>query len=273
MSSLNQVALSLSAISFLACCSIAVGADQGSFAEAYRDVPMPEGFRVEASQEGPVFADTSGMTLYKWPQHKLRNGYSGESPGSPACYEDVLTVTAGLMSPYPPGIRLPELDERKSCTDLWKPVTAEESAQEVGEWTIVERRDGSRQWAYQEQPLYTSVKDQEPGDVLGGTRRRFGGDAPAKRVPVGPPSLHPPGFSIRSSFNGRMLGTDRSESIYSYSGDTAESTSCLAECLAKWKPVLAPSLAREQGEWSLLERSPGERQWVFRDTPGLGPRS
>ena len=91
MSSLNQVALSLSATSFLACCSIAVGADRGSFAEAYRDVPMPEAFRVEASQEGPVFADTSGMTLYKWPQHKLRNGYSGESPGSPA-----LTRTARL---------------------------------------------------------------------------------------------------------------------------------------------------------------------------------
>lgn len=267
MSSLKKVALSLSAISFIACCAAAVGADQGSYTEAYRDVPMPAGFRVEASQEGPVFADASGMTLYKWPQHKLRNGYSGESPGSPACYEDVLTVTAGLMSPYPPGIRLPELDERKSCTDLWKPVTADEGAQEVGDWTVVERRDGARQWAYQEQPLYTSIKDQQPGDVLGGTRRRFGGDAPAKRVPVGPPSLHPPGFSIRSSFNGRMLATDRSESVYSYEGDTADSSSCRADCQAKWKPVLAPSLARAQGEWSLLERSPGERQWVFRGKP------
>lgn len=267
MSSLKEVALSLSTISFIACCAAAVGADQGSYTEAYRDVPMPVGFRVEASQEGPVFADASGMTLYQWPQHKLRNGYSGESPGSPACYEDVLTVTAGLMSPYPPGIRLPELNERKSCTDLWKPVTADEVAQEVGDWTVVERRDGARQWAYQEQPLYTSVKDQEPGDVLGGTRRRFGGDAPAKRVPVGPPSLHPPGFSIRSSFNGRMLATDRSESVYGYEGDTADSSSCRADCLAKWKPVLAPSLARAQGEWSLLERSPGERQWVFRGKP------
>ena len=160
MSSLKKVALSLSAISFIACCAAAVGADQGFYTEAYRDVPMPVGFRVEATQEGPVFADASGMTLYKWPQHKLRNGYSGESPGSPACYEDVLTVTAGLMSPYPPGIRLPELDERKSCTDLWKPVTADEGAQEVGDWTVVERRDGARQWAYQEQPLYTS--DQRP---------------------------------------------------------------------------------------------------------------
>lgn len=30
---------------------------------------------------------------------------------------------------------------------------------------------------------------------------------------------------------------------------------------------MAPSLARAQGEWSLLERSPGERQWVFRGKP------
>ena len=53
-----------------------------------------------------------------------------------------------------------------------------------------------------------------------------------------------------------MLATDRSESVYSYEGDTADSSSCRADCLAKWKPVLAPSLARAQGEWSLLERSP-----------------
>ena len=60
-----------------------------------------------------------------------------------------------------------------------------------------------------------------------------------------------------------MLATDRSESVYSYERDTADSSSCRADCQAKWKPVLAPSLARAQGEWSLLERS-GERQWVFR---------
>jgi len=267
VSSLRQVALSLIAFTFFAGGPVTVGADQESFAEAFRNVPMPDGFRVEASQEGPVFANASGMTLYKWPQHKLRNGYSGEPPGSPACYDDVLTVSAGLMSPYPPGISLPHLNKRKSCVDLWNPVTPAEGAQDIGDWTIVERRDGSLQWAYDEQPLYTSVKDQQPGDVLGGTRRRFGGDAPAKRVPVGPPSLHPPGFSIRNSFNGRMLATERGESIYSYDGDTADSSSCRSTCLAKWKPVLGPSLAREQGEWSLLERSPGERQWVFRGKP------
>lgn len=245
----------------------ALAAESTTYTEQHRDVPMPHGFRVEASPEGPVFADANGMTLYSWPQHKLRNGYSGESPGTPACYDEVLTVTAGLMSPYPPGIKLPEIDSRPSCTDIWKPVAASEDAEEVGKWTVVERRDGTYQWAYDEQPLYTSIRDKQPGDVLGGTRRRYGGDSPAQRVPVGPPPLIPPGFAIESTSIGRMLTTDRNESVYAFDGDTATSSGCEGACLADWKPVLASSLARELGEWTHFERSPGVRQWVFRGQP------
>ena len=88
---------------------------------------MPPGFRVVSTElDGPVFANARGKTLYTWPLHKQRNGYSGESPGTPACYDEVLTVTAGLMSPYPPGIELPDLDNRPSCTDLWPPLLAGE---------------------------------------------------------------------------------------------------------------------------------------------------
>ena len=88
---------------------LARGAEQ----EAFRAVPMPPGFQVRHTElEGPVFADPRGMTLYQWPQHKLRNGYSGEAAGTPACTDEVLTVTAGLMSPYPTGIPLPELAQR-----------------------------------------------------------------------------------------------------------------------------------------------------------------
>ena len=242
-------------------------AESSNYTEQYRDVDMPPGFRVEASPEGPVFADADGMTLYKWPQHKLRNGYSGESPGTPGCYDEVLMVTAGLMSPYPPGIKLPEIDARPSCTDLWKPVAASEDAEEVDKWTVVERQDGTRQWAYDEQPLYTSIRDKQPGDVLGGTRRRYGGDSPAYRVPVGPPARIPPGFAIRSTSIGRMLTTDRNASVYAFDSDTATSSSCEGACLTNWKPVLASSLARELGEWTHFERSPGVRQWVFRGKP------
>lgn len=246
----------------------AFAADGEFFTEAYREIPTPEDFHVELTElDGPVFADRSGKTLYKWPQHRLRNGYSGEPPGTPRCYDEVLTVTAGLMSPYPPGIQLPELDRRLSCTELWPPVLASNDAEAVGKWTIVERIDGQRQWAFDEQPLYTSIRDQQPGDVIGGTTRRYGGDSPAYRVPIGPPPLLPPGFAVRTTSIGRMLTTDKNEAVYAYAGDTATTTNCHDACLVDWKPVSAPALARAQGEWSMLERSPGERQWVFRGQP------
>ncbi len=236
--------------------------------ERHRDVPMPAQFHVEATLlDGPVFADANGKTLYSWPQHRGRNGYSGEGPGSPACYDEVITVTAGLMSPYPAGIELPDLEGRPSCTDLWPPVLASADAEDVGEWTVLERSDGTRQWAYDEQPLYTSVRDSQPGDVFGGKTRRSGGDAPAYREPVGPPSMHPPGFTVRSTSIGRLLTTAKNESLYAFELDSATEAACIAACLNTWEPVIAPALAKDQGEWAILERSPGVRQWVFRGKP------
>lgn len=254
------------ALLLLVLASVAVAADAER--EAFRAVPMPPGFQVLPTElEGPVFADSEGRTLYAWPQHKLRNGYSGEAADTPECYDEVLTVTAGLMSPYPAGIALPELEQRPSCTDLWPPVFAPADAAPVGEWSIVERRDGRQQWAYEEQPLYTSVRDEQPGDTYGGTRRSNDGDAPAVRVPVGPPSLLPPGFRVASTSVGRMLATDDSSSVYAFEEDSPTAVACIDDCLRRWEPLLAPALAREEGNWRILERSPGVRQWVYRDQP------
>jgi len=236
--------------------------------EQYVNNPMPPDFHVEATElEGPVFADASGRTLYTWPFHGQRNGYSGETQGNPACYDEVLTVTAGLMSPYPPGIQLPDLESRPSCTDLWPPVYAGEEAVEIGKWTVLERKDGTRQWAYDEQPLYTSVRDSGPGDVLGGTKRRYGGDSPANRVPLGPPSRIPPAFAVKTTTTGRLLTTDKNYSVYAFAADTPDSSKCDAECARTWNPVIAPAMARARGEWSTFERSPGVRQWVYRGKP------
>jgi len=246
--------------------SAAVTAEE--LVEQYVSVPMPPGFQVESTElDGPVYADANGRTIYTWPSHKQRNGYSGETQGNPACYDEVLTVTAGLMSPYPPGILLPELDSRPSCTDLWPPVYADEDARALDKWTIIDRKDGSRQWAYDEQPLYTSVRDSEAGDVLGGTTRRYGGDSPANRVPLAPTSKVPPGFAVKTTTVGRLLTNDKNYSVYAYEADRSDASSCDLECTRTWKPVPAPALARATGEWSTLERSPGVRQWVFRGKP------
>jgi predicted lipoprotein with Yx(FWY)xxD motif len=53
------------------------------------------------------------------------------------------------------------------CAQLWPPVAAQASDAAGGDWTVVTRDDGSKQWAYKGWPLYTFSKDAKPGDTSG----------------------------------------------------------------------------------------------------------
>ena len=53
------------------------------------------------------------------------------------------------------------------CAIVWPPLMATGDAQPMGEWTIVIRDDGGKQWAYKTKPLYLWTKDQKPGDKTG----------------------------------------------------------------------------------------------------------
>lgn len=236
--------------------------------EGYLQVPMPPGFRVENSElDGPVFADAQGKTLYYWPHTSMRNGVTGDPKNESACTDVPTTKTAGLMSPYPPGLVLPELEKRQSCAAVWPPVLAADDSQPVSAFTIINRKDGRRQWAYDEHALYTSILDEVPGDVRGATTRGRGGDGPAAREVVTVPPAIPPGFLIATTALGRQLVTDKKFSVYSSDADGVEKSNCDAACARTWEPVIAPISARPMGEWSVFERSPGIRQWAFRKKP------
>ena len=53
------------------------------------------------------------------------------------------------------------------CAGNWPPVMAAADAKPEGDYGIVTRDDGARQWAYKGKPLYLWVKDQKPGDKTG----------------------------------------------------------------------------------------------------------
>jgi predicted lipoprotein with Yx(FWY)xxD motif len=53
------------------------------------------------------------------------------------------------------------------CAANWPPLMAAADAKAGGDWTIVTRDDGSRQWAYKGKPVYLWAKDQKPGDKTG----------------------------------------------------------------------------------------------------------
>ncbi len=53
------------------------------------------------------------------------------------------------------------------CATNWPPLMAAGDAKASGDWTVVTRDDGGKQWAYKGKPLYTWTKDTKAGDKTG----------------------------------------------------------------------------------------------------------
>ena len=45
------------------------------------------------------------------------------------------------------------------CETAWPPLKADDKAKPMGAWTVINRDDGSKQWAYKDKPVYTFAKD------------------------------------------------------------------------------------------------------------------
>jgi predicted lipoprotein with Yx(FWY)xxD motif len=53
------------------------------------------------------------------------------------------------------------------CATNWPPLFAEAGAMPEGDFTIIDRKDGTKIWAYKCWPLYLWIKDAAPGDTTG----------------------------------------------------------------------------------------------------------
>lgn len=81
---------------------------------------------------GRVLVDSTGMTLYT---------YDKDAPGKSNC--------TGM------------------CAVFWPPAEAAPGSTPSGDFSLVDRDQGSRQWAYNGMPLYGYIRDDKPGDVAG----------------------------------------------------------------------------------------------------------
>jgi predicted lipoprotein with Yx(FWY)xxD motif len=53
------------------------------------------------------------------------------------------------------------------CATNWPPLAVKSGDTPEGDWSIVTRDDGSKQWAFKGWPLYTFAKDAKAGDTTG----------------------------------------------------------------------------------------------------------
>jgi predicted lipoprotein with Yx(FWY)xxD motif len=82
--------------------------------------------------KGATLVDSKGMTLYT---------FDKDSTGKSAC--------------------------NGPCATNWPPLAAPADAKAMGDYTVVSRDDGGKQWAYKGKPLYAWTKDKAPGDITG----------------------------------------------------------------------------------------------------------
>jgi predicted lipoprotein with Yx(FWY)xxD motif len=85
-----------------------------------------------STDKGDVLAGENGMTLYT---------FKKDTSGVSNCYD--------------------------KCAANWPPLAAEGDAMAEGAYSIVERKDGSKQWAKDGMPLYFWIKDAAKGDTTG----------------------------------------------------------------------------------------------------------
>jgi len=163
---------------------------------------------------------------------------------------------------------------------LWTPVYAPTLATAVGDFAVIRREDGKRQWAYKDRPLFTFRKDYTPGDIEGVVAQRGVEVALVNRhfmpaalkienVPLlGPTMVTDKGMSVytqtryRTFYGGRST---RNGFWYTYSDAKAVGTrGCVDECLKMWKPVVAPRNAVGSGYWEVSLRPDGVKQWAYK---------
>jgi predicted lipoprotein with Yx(FWY)xxD motif len=155
-----------------------------------------------------------------------------------------------------------------ACADEWPPILAPAGASPFGDWSIVTRGDGARQWAYRGKPLYTSKKDKGWGLLKGD-----GADGVwhvAKPVWNGGAVL-PPGLGIAevAEAAGQVLVDDRGMALYAFSGDVdSDQTKCAAgPCAHRFIPFEAPQAALPIGDFSTMTRRDGIQQWAYKGKP------
>jgi predicted lipoprotein with Yx(FWY)xxD motif len=182
----------------------------------FQTIKVGEGVVVpgsSSSREGSqvVFATAKGMTLYFSDK---------DQPGKSLCVGE--------------------------CATVWPPVTATADAKNLGDWSVIARDDGSKQWAYRGKPLWHAASLR-----------------PADGMPL------PLGISVQevADANGQALVDERNMPLYAFDGDPTreQPSACAAEpCINKWVPFAAPQLAIPIGDFTIVNRPDGVKQWAYR---------
>jgi len=165
------------------------------------------------------------------------------------------------------------------CARRWRPFAAGAIANPAGDFTVIAHPDGITQWAFRNHPLYLFDGDRKPGEVRGvGVDDHF-------HVVLIRRYFRPADANIRWITGlGNVLVTQSGAALYerdrvqpgednhdfhSEHGPAAlgrwyGTSTCDASCAKTWPPYAAPADAIASGDWDVLTRPGGGRQWAYK---------
>lgn len=167
----------------------------------------------------------------------------------------------------------------------WRPVRAAALEMPAGDFTIVTRSDdGTLQWAYRGEALYTYAGDLAAGEVHG----ILAGDS-AVHPALAYRNFMPDGIGIRHVLGRQPVLTDangktlymisryqvqyggrmtREGFMISYNDAKSQGTvPCEGACTETWNPLVAPANAVGRGFWEVVKRADGTPQWTYKGSP------
>jgi len=151
------------------------------------------------------------------------------------------------------------------CLRDWIPYPAPWAATATGDWAVATRPDdGTLQWAWKGQWLFSFRGDAKPGETRGDG---VGGQWHAALVQPAPGL--PPGVTVTPSDYGPIFANHDGKTLYSVSAEMldkiARESMCDDTCKQEnWTAVIAPSGSVPMGNWSLVPMPDGQLQWAYR---------
>jgi predicted lipoprotein with Yx(FWY)xxD motif len=214
--------------------------------------PVPPA-HAEMTDDGLILVTQGGMTLYTY-------GADDTTPGKSQCSDTprpFFKDPTGGFGSFP----LPKSASHKSCVQKWPPYLADASAAPSGDWSLISRAEGVRQWAFRGRPLYVSVKDHKPGDRNGAySIGQVNQGGRGWRFALAPMNL-PPGLKIVRREEGLVLATMNDRPVYTPLGHFQRAC---AGCAAVFEPIAAAAIAVVNGDWSVISAGDGRQQYAYK---------
>ena len=79
----------------------------------------------------------------------------------------------------------------------------------------------------------------------------------------------PPEVAQRETGAGWYLTNSNGSTLYTYDSDITDPghSTCVAKCAVTWPPLLAGPKPPPPGDWAVIVRDDGQRQWAYRGKP------